>query len=326
MTLRIQGIVSCPSTIGALLVSILLSAGVSSVQAADQGVESSIQRTTWEWLLQRRQQVSRQVTQLGRTLDEWLAGEGVGDQLNETYLSIRLNQLYGTFDHYNSKVKVGGRLDLPAVSERWKLIFESDVQEFNTLQENILDGASSGDSIGGIRYQDETDSGWNLSHDVGIRSVAPVDPFYRFRARQTFPVSDFWSVGLDQKIWYYDSRGWGFDTEVSFTRELGVDRFVRIASIANFQDQRNATQFSQTAAIYRTLGPEETLGYELGVLGINKPSIQVNDYYMQMLYRRAIYENWLFLEVTPQVLVSRNEDWRPQPRLLVSLEMLFFDF
>lgn len=326
VTSKATGANTVPSTIGAVLVSLFLSLAATKVHAAEPWLDPGSQSTTWEWLLERRQQVSRQVTQLGRNLDEWLAGEGVGEQLNETYLSVRFNQLYGKFDHYNSKIKIGGRLDLPTVSERWKLIFESDVQEFNTLQENILDEPNSGDSIGGIRYQDETDSGWNLSHDLGIRSVVPIDPFYRFRARQTFPVSDLWSVGLDQRFWYYDSRGWGFDTEVSFTRELGVDRFVRITSKANFQDERDATQFSQTAAIFRTLGPDETLGYELGLLGINKPSIRVNDYYVQMLYRRAVYEDWLFLEVTPQVLVSRDENWRPQPRLLVNLEMLFFDF
>lgn len=341
---------------GTMLLSVLLSSVAFNIQAAEQSVDpvrqltvdsppsdqtssdpgttsqsstsqsSAIPLSAWGWLLARRQQVSRRVAQLGRDLDDWLAGEGVAEQLNETYLSVRFNQLYGTLDHYNSKVRVGGRLDLPTVSERWKLIFESDIQELNTLQENVLDETNSGDSIGGIRYQDETDSGWSLSHDVGVRSVAPLDPFYRFRARYSLPLGDVWSAGIDQKIWYYDSRGWGLDSRVTFTRELGVDRFIRLASEANFQDDRGTTQFSQTAALYRTLGPDETLGYELGLLGINKPNVQINDYYVQMPYRRAIYEDWLFLEVSPQVLVSRVEDWRPQPRLLVNLEMLFFDF
>lgn len=280
----------------------------------------------WDWLLERRTRVSRRVTQLGRSLDEWLAGEGVGEQLNETYLSIRFNQLYGTFDHYNSKVKIGGRLDLPAVSERWKLVFDSDVQELNSLEENVLDEANSGDSVGALRYQNDTDSGWTLSHDVGIRSLAPADPFYRFRASYALPLSEKWQAGLDQKIWYYDSRGWGYETELSFIRRLEADRFIRIASEGNFQDSRNRTDLIQTVALFRTLGDQETLGYQLGVLGTNKPNVRVNDYFAQLIYRRAIYEDWLLLELSPQVLVSRVENWRPQPRLLLNLEMLFFDF
>ena len=326
MTLLRHAFLINNAPLGATLLFVVLSVAASTLQASEQNVVASAQQTSWQWLLEQRQHVSRQVTRLGRNLDEWLAGEGIGEQLNETYLSVRFNQLYGTIDHYNSKLKIGGRLDLPAVSERWKLIFESDVQELNTLQENVLDEANSGDSIGGIRYQDETDSGWNLTHDVGIRSVAPIDPFYRFRARYVKPIGSVWSAGLDQKFWYYDTRGWGFDTEVSFSRGLGFDRFLRVASKVNFQDSRDTTQFSQTVALYRTLGPDETLGYELGLLGANKPSIQVNDYYVQTFYRRGLYEDWLFLEVTPQVLMSRDEDWRVQPRLLVNLEMLFFDF
>ncbi|MEZ5492616.1 MAG: hypothetical protein R3F50_20225 [Gammaproteobacteria bacterium] len=313
----------CAGFIGAAWV-VLGASRLASAAENTTVVDDSL--APWDWLLERRAQVSRQVTQLGRSLDEWLAGEGVGQQLNETYLSIRFNQLYGTFDHYNSKVKIGGRLDLPAVSERWKLVFDSDVQELNSLEENVLDGANSGDTVGALRYQNDTDSGWNLSHDVGIRSLAPVDPYYRFRARYALPLNEKWQAGLDQKIWYYDSRGWGYETELSFIRRLEADRFIRIASEGNFQDSRNRTDLIQTVALFRTLGDQETLGYQLGILGTNKPNVRVNDYFAQLIYRRAIYEDWLLLEFTPQILVSRVESWRPQPRLLLNLEMLFFDF
>lgn len=292
--------------------------------AAEQPDPGDAELAPWDWLLERREQVSRGVAQLGRNMDDWLAGEGVGDQRNETSLSIRLNQLYGTFDNYNSKVKIGGRLDLPAASRRWKLIFESDIQELNTLQENVLDQANSGDSVGALRYQEETDSGWTLSHDVGLRSLG--DPFYRFRARYNLALGEGWQAGLDQRFWYYDSRGWGYETEVSFIRELESDRFIRIASEANFQDARNRYDLVQTVSLFRTLAPQELLGYQLGVLGSSKPNIRVNDYFVQVIYRRPVYEDWLLMEVTPQVLVSRVENWRPQPRLMFNLELLFFDF
>jgi hypothetical protein len=309
---------------GVLLFS--LSAAAPARPAEEVAAMESEVNGPWAWLLDRRERVSRGVTGLGRNLDDWLAGEGVGEQINETYLSVRLNQQYGLYGKYNSKFKIGGRLDLPRVSDRWKLIFESDVEDLNTLEENVLNQVNSSDSVGAFRYQEETDSGWRLSHDIGIRSLAPTDPFYRFRARYNLPLNEVWSVGLDQKFFYYDTRGWGTDTGVTFVRELGPDRFLAIESQAYFQDNRDQIELAQTVTLHRTLGPEETVSYELGVLGLNKPNIRVNDYYAQVFYRRSIYEDWLFLEVAPQLLVSRDEDWRPEPRLIVNLEMLFFDF
>jgi len=280
----------------------------------------------WEWLLGSRDQLSRQISSLGHNLDEWLAGEGVGEQVNETYLSVRLNQVAGSFDGYNSKLKIGGRLDLPRVSDRWKLIFESDVEELNSLEENVLDDAQSSASIGGFRYQNVTDSGWEISHDFGLQARLPADPFYRMRLAYGADIGNLWSLAIRQKIWHYDSRGWGYDTEFSFIKELAADRIFSYTTEFNFEDADNITEFGQTLTLHQTLGAMETLSYELGFLGQNRPNLRVDDYYTRVLYRKAVFENWLIFEVAPQIIVSREENWRPQPRLMVNLEVLFFDF
>lgn len=305
-----------------LLPVLLLAAGPG--RAAEQEQVSST--SPWTWLEGRRDQVSRGVTRLGRNLDDWLSGEGIGEQVNETYLRVKLNQGYGIYDGYEAKLKLGGRLDLPTVSERWKLIFESDAEEFNSLGQNVLDHTASGESIGGFRYLDETESGWSLSHDIGIRSLAPTDPFYRFRAFYGMELDDVWSAGFKQKFWYYQSKGWGYDTEVSLIRELASDRFIRIASEAYFQDTEDVMELAQTITLHRTIGPMETISYEAGVLGVNKPVLRVDDYYLQLQYRKAVHEDWVILETTPQIVVSREEGWRPQPRFILNIEILFFDF
>ncbi|MBL4820346.1 MAG: hypothetical protein JKY98_05050 [Gammaproteobacteria bacterium] len=309
---------------------LVLLSGVSFVSsqsfAAQADEDPDVSAAPWQWLAGRRDRVSRDVTALGGYLDEWLAGEGVGEQANETYLRVRLNQLWGSRDGYNSKLKIGGRLDLPMVSERWQLIFESDVEELNTLVENVLGETGSNVSIGGFRYQRETESGWKLSHDVGLRARLPADPFYRFKAAYGRQITNDWSLGFKQKIWHYQSQGWGYDTEVSFEREMQADSILRFRSELNFQDDHNFIEFGQSVALHRSLGNRETISYEAGVLGINRPNVRIEDYYVQVLYRRAVYEDWLIMEAIPQILVSNDESWHPQPRLLVNLEVLFFDF
>lgn len=305
---------------------ILFTANPATVSAAEAEAEAETDNNPWHWLEGRRDQLSRGVTALGRNVDDWLAGETVGDQTNETFLRVRVHQQVGSLDGYHSKAKIGGSLDLPRTSERWKLIFESDNDELNSLQDNVLGEQKSGETTGGFRYLQELGEDWELTHDVGLRGRLPVDPYYRFRARYLQPLGDTWSLGISQKIWYYRTDGWGYDTDVMFSRPLASGKVLDISSEVKYQQSRKQTEFGQAVSLHETLGELETLSYTLGLLGISEPNKRINDYYIEARYRRAIRDDWIFLEAAPQILVSRSENWRPEPRLIVNLEFLFFDF
>ncbi|MSR11123.1 MAG: hypothetical protein EXR84_04895 [Gammaproteobacteria bacterium] len=310
----------------AVAVFILFSSGVSTVMAADAAAEPDPQLNRWQWLEGRRDQVSRGVTALGSNIDDWLAGEIIGDETNETFLRLRLHQQLGSLDGYHSKAKIGGSLDLPRTSERWKLIFESDNNELNSLLDTVLGEEKSSGAIGGFRYLQDLGDEWEITHDIGLRGRLPVDPYYRFRARFQQPLGDIWSLGISQKIWYYRTDGWGYNTDVMFSRPLASGMVLDVSSEVKYQQHRKQTEFAQAVSLHETLGDLETLSYTIGLLGFSKPNPRINDYYIETRYRRAIRENWLFLEAAPQIIVSRSENWRPEPRLIINLELLFFDF
>lgn len=299
---------------------------ISPVSAAESSATGELDTNRWQWLEGRRNQVSRGVTALGRNLDDWLAGETTNNETNETFLRMRLYQQLGTLNGYHSKLKVGGSLDLPRTSERWKLIFETDNNELDSLQDNVLREQKSGQATGGFRYLQELTEELEITHDVGLRGRLPIDPYYRFRARYQQALGDFWSVGISQKLWYYRTDGWGYDTDVIFTRPLASGKVLEIHSEVKYQQNRKQTEFGQAMSLHETLGDLRTLSYTVGLLGLSEPNTRVDDYYVEARYRRAVREDWLFIEVAPQILVSRYENWRPEPRLLVNLELLFFDF
>lgn len=279
----------------------------------------------WQWLERGRSQISQNVTALGRNLDAWLSGESIGDNSNETYFRIRFNQQAASLGGYNSRLKIDGSLDLPQTSKRWKLIFESDAAELNSLEGSVLKNDASTESIGGLSYQQSTNGSWQLSHSIGFRSRAPADPFYRLKAQYEHQINDDWTLGYRQKVWHYQSQGWGYNTGISFNRKIDQGRILQVSSEVRYQQERKQTEFSQTISLHSALKQFETLSYELGILGINTPNVRIDDYYVGAQYRRTIRGQWLFLEVMPQLVVSRDENWRPQPKLMINLEMLFFD-
>lgn len=310
----------------ALLVTVIAMGLGGPVRAAEADAEEDPDASRWQWLEGRRDQMSRGVTALGRNIDDWLAGESISPERNETFLRLRLHQQLGSLNGYHSKLKVGGSLDLPRTSERWKLVFESDNEELNSLQDNVLGEESSGQATGGFRYLQVLGENWELSHDVGLRGRLPVDPYYRARARYQRDLGETWSLRFSQKAWYYRTDGWGYDTDLMFSRALGPDKVLEFSSEVKYQQSRGQKEFAQSASIHQSLADLRTLSYTLGLIGYSEPNTRISDYYVETRYRRAMREDWLFLEVAPQIIVSRDENWRPEPRLLLNLELLFFDF
>lgn len=300
---------------------------IFSLNTSAQTIAEDTQSKTspWQWLEGERDKISRNVTALGQNLDAWLAGKNISDSPNETYLRIRFNQQLASFTGYHSRVRIDGSLDLPQASKRWKLIFESDSEELNSLENNVLDDEASNESIGGLSYQHEVGKSWQINHSIGLRSRLPADPFYRFKAQKEHKINEIWSLNFQQKIWNYKSQGWGYGTQASFNRIINQGKILQISSAVRYQQDRNLTEFSQAIALHNSLAQFRTISYELGILGLNRPNTRINDYYIGAQYRQALRGDWLFLETFPQIIVARDESWRPEPRLLINLEMLFSD-
>jgi hypothetical protein len=305
-----------------------------NASTADKADQSGVlQRTiedlelhrTWDWLEQRRDNLSRRVTVVGRNLDDWLAGETVGERANESHLRVRLNQRIGRFNTYHSTARISGRIDLPRASERWKLIFETESDEQRSLRDQRLENMNSSSFIGGFRYELPERNGWRFSHDIGLDSSIPVDPFYRFRVRYGADLNEDWYIGLNSRTFYYHHDGLGQDTRLFFSRTVTDNLNFRVESEVNYRHNERLTEFGQSMALHQELGDRETMTYEVGMIGRNKPRASIDNYYAQMVYRKAIYEDWLIMELIPQLLFENRYDWKPDPRVLLNLEIYFFE-
>lgn len=281
---------------------------------------------TWRWLEEQRDDMSRNVSVVGRNLDDWLAGEGVGERSNQSYLRLRMNQRVGRFNRYYSNARISGRIDLPRTAERWQLIFESETAEQNSLRDQRLSNMTPSSFTGGFRYEHPERNGWRFNHDIGARARFPIDPFYRFRVRFGRDISQTWYAGFNNRIYYYLNDGWGQDARVYFNKTLNSKLNFRIDTEMKYRHDERLTEFGQSLALHQELGERETMTYELGLIGRNRPIASVENYFVQMVYRRAIYEDWLVLEVVPQLLFEKHYNWQPDPRVQLNLEVYFFDF
>lgn len=316
---------------GQLAIVALLSTPI--VQAADDTdpgsqLSSALTDTSaWSWLESRRDTVSRNVSDIGSYIDDWLAGDTVGEYSNESYLRLQINQQVSGAGNYHSNLRLSGRVDLPRASERWKLIFESEQTELDSLQNKRLSNVRPQSFTGGFSYEmPRRANGLRFNHDVGVKARIPLDPFYRFRTRYNRQLNEKWLFGADNRILYYHTDGWGQESRIYFSRELSDNMFLRVDTDVDYWKKDKGFEFAQTVSVHQTLGERETLTYEGGVIGVSQPTQRVESYYAQTVYRKAIYKDWLVMELVPQLVMERNEDWDPDPRFQFNLQVYFFEF
>lgn len=302
----------------------------ASVPDSDNGLfgralDNLEQSRTWQWLESQRNDLSSDVGSIGRNLDDWLAGEGIGERANESYVRLKVNQRIGRMDTYYSNIRLGGRIDLPRTSERWKLIFESETTEQNSLRDQRLNNINASSFTGGFSYELPERNGWRFNHDVGAKSSIPIDPFYRFRIRYDTTLGEDWFFGLSNRLFYYHNDGVGQDTRAFFSREINSQLNFRVETEVNYRHNERLTEFGQSVALFQTLGDQETLTYEVGLIGRNRPLKTVDNYYAQMVFRKAVYQDWLVMELVPQLLFEDRYDWKADPRVQLNLEIYFFE-
>jgi hypothetical protein len=291
----------------------------------DRAFDNIGQSRTWQWLESQRNDLSSDVGSIGRNLDDWLAGEGIGERANESYVRLKVNQRIGRMDTYYSNIRLGGRIDLPRTSERWKLIFETETTEQNSLRDQRLNNINASSFTGGFSYELPERNGWRFNHDVGAKSSIPIDPFYRFRTRFDTTLGEDWFFGLSNRLFYYHDDGFGQDTRVFFSREISSQLNFRVETEVNYRHNERLTEFGQSVALFHALGDQETLTYEVGLIGLNRPLKTVDNYYAQMVFRKAVYQDWLVLELVPQLLFEDRYDWKADPRVQLNLEIYFFE-
>ncbi len=315
-------------SVGGLL-SFLIVLAPSSVRGQEIGAgeaSTGVAGRSWAWLVREQEVMSRRVSLLAHEIDSWLAGERVSARRNESYLSMRVFQQASSLDGYHSRVRLGGRLDLPAFSERLKLVFDSDNREQNDLDENILEDSRSGGAVAGVRFEQLDQGRLRIDHDIGLRVRSSPDPYYRLRTRYGQDLGGDWALSLENRLWWFRRDGLGADLDLSFGKYLNDRDVLIFTNRFRYQDREALREFAQAVEFHRSLGLQETLSYELGYLGEDRNSTtKATDYYLRATYRKPLEGDWLFLDLSPQLVWEKELNWKTDFRLQLNLEVYFSD-
>jgi len=286
-------------------------------------------RSAVDWLIDTRNDWSHGLDYMASSIDGFLAGKDSETQANKSYLRLRLGARWVEGNRLADDTDFKLRIDLPATTKRWQLFIENQLAEFeqpgNSNREDLITPQTTDDSFYGGISRERTTEYWQLRPELGLKLSFPLNPFARFRATRPFELPDLWDGRYQQSFYYFHRGGFGVKAQLSFERPWGEKYFWRIKTEGNWQDETNNTSLAQIFSLQQSLSDKAAMVYEMGVLGVTKPSTQTSGYYSTVRYRQQLYRDWLFWDVVPAVSWTRTTDFDPVYSITTRIEILFSD-
>lgn len=301
----------------------------SSLPAHGEGETITVSGKTYQWIDATRRYVGDAVQSISGSVDNFLARDASVNN-NESYVRLRLGYVTeeGGHAYPNNNIKL--KVDLPKTSHKWSLVFESDPDELESLEEQQQDHKDprraledTDGSIGAIRFMLNDWRHWENDIDVGIKAPYPFDPFVRFSTKRRYQLSPEWAVGIRHAIYYFSRDGFGERSNVLFSRPLDSSWTFFNSLDMRWQDEGQLLEFGEVLMFQQVYTERDTFLYRTGAFYQDHPRSALQSYFIDMTYRRRLHAHWLYGEIIPGVTWPASTDFKSVAALTLRLEVVF---
>lgn len=321
-----------------LLAIFFLNMNQLSVGANDDNAQQteSAQSSDDELLYEKIERYHKQVDQMLASSAEWVdsffANDNYTEEENKTYLRTRLSGFIEEGESFDGNFSYMLRLRLPNTQKKWGLRVGSD--------EDFVDGFDDSPSSTALDRLDEVEDDTNValeyffldkdkhnlkfSGGARIRSGSVVG-YGSSRYRYQTEIDD-WTMRFTERVRWYEDDGWESRTRQDFERPIRDDLFFRITPGLDWYERKDGLYYNVAASVFHLLSEDHALQYELNNYFHTEVSDHHKEVNVRVRYRRKIWQDWLVLEIAPQLAWYEERDYDTVPGLFIRLETWFGRF
>jgi len=300
--------------------------------AVDTPEASFFTQESMKWVDAKQKEWSTDVVSLGLYIDGLMGDISSIQDANKSYLKIFLDADVSRFEDVELKPSIRFRLDLPLTKKRLRFIIESNTEQEQSIEERKLselpstvDTSNEDEGLyASFRYLFQADRWQRLSFDWGIKARFYPDFFARARAVRAWSLSDYWDMHFSQELFWFESKGLGTQTQFDFDRKISDSFLFRETTAIDWRERSETYNLLEQVAFFHNISGKRAVQYVLGVTAEHRKNHSVlSNYFGKATYRRRIYKDWLFYELTSGVEYPRSEDYQANPFVLFRFELLF---
>ncbi len=275
--------------------------------------------------------LSSTVERLALRIDTFFGEKRIYEEATGTYVQARGSVIYSRGGEVDFNGRFRAKVDLPQLRERANLVIESDddrdaAEDFNriTTGSSLVDELEDSDVSAALQVFIREKDRWNFSIRPGVRFSDPVETFVKLRFRRNQPLGETWHSRGTVEVGYFSKRGWQNEWQLDLERDIGDDNFFRSSSTVLWREDFPGNQFlGQSFQVTHFIDSNQLISFEVGTSAETRPNLHDTSYFSSIRLRRNIHRGWLFLEIKPQVIWERENNFEADPALVLTLEALF---
>ncbi len=301
-------------------------------QESDTPPKQQVFEAKWlQWVDKQHRYISDKVTATGVAVDEYVARESFDTTIpNKSYLRIRMGEQFTTDNQTGFKANVNARIDVPNTRGKVKLFFDSDPDDFESLDnkraENKLfidNSSTENKALAGVSFFIKEKSKWRPTINLGLKFKLPIDPYVKAMATRYIDLSGSWTSRFKQTFFYYRSDGLGSDTRYDMYRPIAYDKAFSSNSEIQYLDKKSEWELYQGFSFYKRVNKKNMLEHTVYVTVVDQKQLQVESYGLKTRWRRLLYKDWLFMNLSPDMRFPRTENFKATPGILIEFEVFF---
>lgn len=282
----------------------------------------------FSFLDEHQKTVSSYLQQYVQGVDNFFSNETSIEEKTGSYLRVQLESNWSEGAGMKFKGKASLRLHLRKTQRKLKLVIASDVDEQKSALEREtgeINPASDGNKglYTGIEREYGKPERWKIRPSLGIKIRSPLDWYAKLRAQRQVEFEK-WLMSFHETLYWFDSSGIGTDSILMWDRKINDDLLFRTESFLRYTDINDYFEMSQTFSLVQTLSQKRAITYKIGAFGRSEdPALHATEYLINALYRNNIHKDYLFLDIQPQILFEKQNDFKGRVELLVRLELFY---
>ena len=286
-----------------------------------------------------RDYVSDKFVSFASEIDRFLGDDLNFQETNKSVLQIDATRIMQQAETPGIGLTYKAKFHLPNAQRRLHLMLESNPDKNlpgQTLaqqlqqQTSLFKEAATPDSYGAaLRFENSEDSPFQLSADAGLKAdngqefyTYSIHPFARSSASYILPLS-LVQLKLAESLFWFNTTGAGENTQLDIDHHYTDKVLFRATSGATFLVSNENYTLHQDFSIFDTLTEQASLLYQISVNGVSRPVADVTEYVALVLYRRRVHQDWVFLDINPQLHYPKADNFQLNAELILRLEFMF---
>jgi hypothetical protein len=292
------------------------------------------------WLDHSQERLGWSVCRATLWFDGLFGDERAITERDATYGYVQPKLDYNDHDGVDPDARFRAKYNLPLANRRFNALLgrndDDDDQHGDRsnqnppgseeLPESFQD--ADDDWLVGLGYSPVRGSRKRLDLDAGVEFRSPIDVFVQGRYRRHWFLSQRDLIRLRDAVFWRTDDGFGTRLNLDFERVLSGPYVARWRSSATWAQESEGVEWFEELTLFQRLNVKTALAYVLNADGETDAEVPVKNYGFELIWRRNILREWLFIELRPGIDWRRREledDRELEPVMSVGLQINFGD-